>query len=135
MINEDKINNSNDNNSLVKSKESKQQAYARGQRAEAWASILLMLKGYRILNRRFKTPIGEVDLIIKRGKVIAFVEVKARKTRDDAAYAITDRQKKRIEGAAGLFLSQNPHLTNYFCRFDAVLVAPLALPAHIANAW
>ncbi len=113
----------------------RQKAHNLGIRAEVAAAIWLNLKGYRVLQRRYKTPLGEIDLVVKRGKSIAFVEVKARQSRDEAAYAITERQKKRIEGAAKVFLGNHPHFSEYFCRFDAVLVAPMHLPTHITNAW
>ena len=113
----------------------KRAAYRLGHWAELWAKIILFIKGYSILKSRYKTQLGEVDLIIKRGKTIAFVEVKARQDIETAAYAITPRQQKRIEGAARGFIAQNPRYAEYFCRFDAVLVAPKRWPTHITNAW
>lgn len=118
-----------------KSTKTRQKAHIRGIKAEGIAAVLLNFKGYRVLQRRYKTKLGEIDLVIKRGKVVAFVEVKARASVDDAAYAITEHQKKRIEGAARVFLSSYPEYSEYFCRFDAVLVAPMRMPTHITNAW
>ena len=113
----------------------KRAAYRLGHWAEVWASFILLMKGYSILKRRYKTPQGEIDIIIKRGSTIAFVEVKARGDLESAAFAITPRQQKRIEGAAKGFVAQNPRYAEYFCRFDAVLVAPKRWPTHITNAW
>ena len=113
----------------------RQKANIRGGRAELLATVLLIFKGYLVLKRRYKTKLGEIDIIAKKGKAIVFVEVKARNNHDDAAYSITERQKKRIEGAARVFLSAHPHYAEKFCRFDAVLVAPMRLPTHITNAW
>jgi putative endonuclease len=121
-------------NSKITTKKRKK-ANKRGQLAEVFAATYLILKGYKVLKRRYKTPLGEIDLIVRKGKVIAFVEVKARKTLEDAAYSITDRQKKRIEGGARVFLGNNPNYGEYFCRFDAILVVPMGLPTHITNAW
>ena len=80
--------------------EGRQAAYRRGLRQEAMAAWWLRLKGYRILEHRYKTPHGEIDLIAKKGLLIAFVEIKARPDADAAAYAITPHQQARIRQAA-----------------------------------
>jgi len=66
-------------------------AFRTGLSAEARAAAYLMAKGYRILAKRFRTPVGEIDLVARRRNVVVFVEVKARATLDDAAYAVTPR--------------------------------------------
>src|SRR5690554_5780873 len=110
-------------------------AYRLGLRAEGFAALLLRLKGYRILARRLKTPAGEIDMVVRRGRVIALVEVKARGASGRAAEALTPRQQQRLQRAAAHFLGRNPALSNLDLRFDMVLVAPRRLPLHMADAW
>jgi len=90
-----------------------------------------MAKGYRILAKRFKTPYGEIDLVARRRNLIAFVEVKARASLDDAAYAVTPRQQKRIIDAAQAWLMTHPEHADFDLRFDAMLIAPRRLPRHL----
>lgn len=106
-----------------------------GRTAETAAAILLRLKGYRIVARRFKGLRGEIDLIARRGTILAFVEVKRRASYDDAAEAVSHRQRARIAAAAEEFVSGQPRLAGLGMRFDAVLVAPGKLPRHLADAW
>lgn len=113
----------------------KKQAEIRGRRAEWRAAMWLRLKGYRLLARGWRVPQGEVDLIIRRGNVVAFVEVKARATLDQAAESITDRQKLRIRNAAERFLMAHPEHAQATARFDAVLIAPRHWPRHQPDAW
>ncbi|MEQ8667239.1 MAG: YraN family protein [Rhodospirillales bacterium] len=108
---------------------------AGGRRAETAALLALRLKGYRLVDRRFRCPQGEIDLIVRRGRVLAFVEVKARPTLDEAAHAIDRRQQDRIAAAAGVFLQRQPAVATLDCRFDAVLVAPGRWPRHLPAAW
>lgn len=110
-------------------------AHARGLRAERLAGLLLRLKGYRILARRMKTRAGEIDLVVRRGGVVAFVEVKARTDLDGAAEALLMRQRARLARAAELFLAARPALARLDMRFDLVLVAPRRFPRHLADAW
>ena len=77
-------------------------AFRTGLSAETRAAAYLIAKGYRILAKRFRTPYGEIDIVAKRRNLVAFVEVKARATLDDAAFAVTPRQQARIIDAAGL---------------------------------
>ncbi len=114
---------------------SRRAAYRLGLSAEARASLWLRLKGYRILAKRHRTPRGEIDLIVRRGGTVAFVEVKARNTREAALEAITARAQHRIVEAAHLWLARHPHLMDATLRFDAVLVTPRQVPHHVVNAW
>lgn len=106
-----------------------------GRTAETIAALLLRLKGYQILARRFRGLRGEVDLIARRGGLLVFVEVKRRATLDEAALSVTDRQRARIAGAAAEYLARHPHLGSSGVRFDAVLVAGGRLPRHVRDAW
>ena len=113
---------------------------AAGRRAEALAALWLILKGYRILARRFRGPGGEIDLIAARPfwgtpKLIAFVEVKQRSDRAALNHAISPQQRRRIEAGANAFLGANPALAPVACRFDGVLVARGSLPKHLQNLW
>jgi putative endonuclease len=110
-------------------------AFRAGLSAESRAATYLIAKGYRILTRRFRTPYGEIDIIAKRRNLLAFVEVKARATLDDAAYAVTSRQQKRIVDAANVWLMAHPEHANFDLRFDAMLVAPRHLPRHLPGAF
>jgi putative endonuclease len=110
-------------------------AFRTGLSAETRAAAYLMAKGYRILARRFRTPHGEIDLIAKRRNLIAFIEVKARATLDDAAFAVTARQQSRIIDAAQGWLIAHPEHAELELRFDAILIAPRSLPRHLLAAF
>ena len=84
------------------------EAFRTGLSAEARAATLLVAKGYRILAKRFRTPHGEIDIVARRRNLIVFVEVKARASLDDAAYAVTPRQQARIIAAAQIWLMAHP---------------------------
>ncbi|MGN6115900.1 MAG: YraN family protein, partial [Nitrobacter sp.] len=75
-------------------------AFRTGLSAESRAAAWLIAKGYRILARRFRTPHGEIDIVARRRQLLAFIEVKARASLDEAAYAVTPRQQQRIIDAA-----------------------------------
>jgi putative endonuclease len=110
-------------------------AQTHGRRAEILAVWRLRFAGYRVLARNFRAPGGEIDLIVRRGNVVAFVEVKARATYDTAAEAIQPRQQLRIRNAARAFLVRRPDLAGLALRFDVVLVVPRRLPRHVRDAW
>ncbi|MEP2989501.1 MAG: YraN family protein [Parasphingorhabdus sp.] len=109
-------------------------AEKRGRQAEKTAARFLRLKGWRILADRVKTPRGEVDLIAKRGNLVAFVEVKARTKAQDLENAIDQRRLKRVADAAEILYSE-------YCtkgedmQIDVILVAPRRLPIHLTNVW
>ena len=110
-------------------------AERRGRWAELWAELGLRLKGYRLLARRFKSGPGEVDLIMRRGEVTAFIEVKTRRDRDSAVIAVTPRQARRIAAAARVWMARDPRAALGVCRFDIVTVSPYQWPIHIPNAF
>lgn len=117
------------------SRAARRRAYGRGRRAESLAAWWLRLKGYRIVARDFRVPVGEVDLIARRGAVLAVVEVKARDSLHAAGEAVAPRQRRRIARAAAAFVQRRPELAPLDLRFDVVLVAPRRLPRHLADAW
>jgi putative endonuclease len=105
----------------------------RGQLAEHAASLMLRLKGYRILGRRVQTGAGEIDLIAVRRGRLAFIEVKQRRTLADAEASISDRQRRRIRRGANLWLARHPRYQSHEQGFDLVFVLPWRWPAHIEN--
>jgi len=106
----------------------------RGSTGELLATVLLLAKGYRILARRHRTPYGEVDIIAARAGRLAFVEVKRRRTLDDAHAALTPTQARRIAAAADWWIDRHPRWREHEIGLDAVLVVPLTWPRHLPNA-
>lgn len=113
----------------------KRTSYRTGLFAESLCRWALRLKGYRILASRYKSPLGEIDLVALRGKDVALIEVKARATAREAAEAILPRQRQRLQRAALDFLARHPQLNGHNLRFDIMLVAPKRWPVHIQDAW
>jgi len=109
-------------------------AFGLGISAESRAAAWLIGRGFRILARRWKSPLGEIDIVARRFQLLIFVEVKARAKLDDAAESLSERQQRRIAAAAEIWLSQNPDYADFNMRFDAILVAPGKLPRHIPAA-
>jgi putative endonuclease len=110
-------------------------AFLRGISAEQRASLYLAAKGYRTLAKRWKSPAGEIDLVVRRGRVVVFVEVKTRATLDGAAESVLPRQRRRIVAAAEAWLASHPEHCSHDLRFDAILIAPKRLPRHIEAAF
>lgn len=108
---------------------------AKGRRSERRAEFLLRLKGYRILARRFRSGRGEIDLIARRGRVIAFIEVKFRASADAAIESVSERQQRRILAAASAFIARHPDYAAMTSRFDIIVVTGALLPRHLLNAW
>lgn len=102
--------------------------YRRGIHAETIVAAVYMAFGHRILGRRFKTPVGEIDLIAIKGRRVAFIEVKRRATREDAEDAITLTMRRRVRRAADLWLAHNPRYQGYDVGFDLVFVVPWRFP-------
>jgi putative endonuclease len=114
---------------------SRRQAFRRGHTAELLCLWHLRLRGYRILARRFRVPSGEIDLIARRGRVLAAIEVKARADVASAGESISHRQRRRVMRALEHFLALRPDLAALAPRFDVMLVAPGRLPQHVVDAW
>jgi putative endonuclease len=112
----------------------RQQAETRGRLGEARAAAWLRLKGWSILDQRVKTPVGEIDLVARRGKLIAFIEVKWRNKLADLDTAIDHYRLRRVaaaaEAVAHKYATQGEDL-----RIDVILLAPRSFPRHITNAW
>jgi putative endonuclease len=110
-------------------------AYRRGHRSEWLAAAALMLKGFRIVARRYKTKLGEIDLIARRRDLVVIVEVKARPTLAEAMDAIGRQSQHRIDGAADLWLARQPDQARLSIRFDMVAVLPWRWPVHVENVF
>jgi len=106
-----------------------------GHRSEMIAAWWLRLKLYRIVARRYRTAAGEIDLIVRRGRTLVFVEVKARADFRGAAEAVSARQQHRIARAASQFLAARPDLAGLDQRFDALLIVRGTWPRHVPGAW
>ncbi len=113
----------------------RQVAFRLGLSAESRAAAFLIAKGYRIVARRWKSPVGEIDIVARRRGTLVFVEVKARERLDDAAEAVIARQQRRIIAAAEAWLATHPDDVNSDMRFDVMLVAPKSIPRHIMAAF
>ena len=110
-------------------------ALRRGRWAERLAALWLIAKGYRILARNQRTPFGEIDLVARRGGVIALVEVKTRTTPDAALDALRSTQQQRIARAGAWYVDRQPRLQALAVRCDLVVVAPWRRPVHLPDAW
>lgn len=109
--------------------------YYKGLWAERLAAVWLVVKGYRIVAMRYKTKVGEIDIVARKKDIIVFVEVKAYKTQEKGALAISNVSKGRIFRAGQFFLAKNPKWSGLNVRFDAMMVQNLVKITHLKNAW
>ncbi|MCC2105313.1 MAG: YraN family protein [Hyphomicrobiales bacterium] len=109
-------------------------ALAFGLNAETIAALWLRLKFYKILERRYRIREGEIDIIAARGATIAFVEVKARPSMDEAVISISAQKRRRMSRAAHHWLATHPWAVNRILRGDALFIAPHRLPRHVPAA-
>lgn len=110
-------------------------AYRRGHRGEWLAAAALMVKGYRIVARRYRTKSGEIDLIARRGDLVLIVEVKARATLAEAMDAVAHTSQRRIEAAADQWLARQRDHAKLSMRFDLVAIMPRRWPVHVPNVF
>lgn len=120
---------------MVRNVDARLKAYRRGHRGEFLASLALVAKGYRIVARRYRTRLGEIDLIARRGDLVLIVEVKARPSLVAAMDAVARSSERRIEGAADLWLARQPDHARLSLRFDLVAVLPWRWPVHVENVF
>lgn len=106
-----------------------------GRLAEELCAWHLRLRGYRIVARGYRCAAGEIDIVARRGRVLAIIEVKARRDVAAAAESLGRRQRRRIARAAADFTARRPHWADHFLRFDVMLVRPWRTPLHLAGAW
>lgn len=109
--------------------------YQKGMWSEWFVSICLQMLGYKILSKRFKTKLGEVDLIARKRSVLVFVEVKNRKKLSDALGVVDIRTQKRIINAAKLFVQKHPYEGGKGFRFDVIALYSGICVRHIRNAF
>lgn len=107
---------------------------ASGRKAERLAALWLRLKGWTILARRVRNPLGEVDIVARRGGVVAFVEVKARASEREAALSLDEYRLRRVAAAAGA-LAHRYARDGDVTRIDAIFILPRRLPRHMTNVW
>lgn len=107
---------------------------AAGKWAETFAKAFLFFKGYQLLHHRYKTSLGEIDIIARRGKTLVAVEVKYRQSLNNAKESISRHQQQRIARTLDLYrgkLSWQPQIL----RFDVICISPWGRMEHIENAW
>lgn len=111
-------------------------AYLKGRAAEWIAAIYLRLAGYQIIERGFRKPVGEIDIIARKKNTLIAVEVKQRMSLEKALHAIHGKQRRRISRAMEYFISTHPEFSAYDIRFDVLLITSfLKKPVHLQNAW
>jgi len=125
---------SNVNDDQFRRRFERRRRHHRGLNAETIVAAVYMATGHRILGWRFKTPVGEIDLIALRKNRIAFIEVKRRTTSDDAQDAITLTMRRRVRRAADLWLARNPSFQGHDVGFDLVFVVPWRFPIIMRDA-
>ncbi len=106
-----------------------------GHRAERLAAWFLRLKGYRVIARRWRTGAGEIDLVVKRGRVLAFVEVKARADLLAGLEAVTPAARARIARAGAAWVSRYPAAGTLDLRYDIIVMRRRRWPVHVPNAF
>ncbi|MEI4481105.1 MULTISPECIES: YraN family protein [unclassified Phyllobacterium] len=112
-------------------KDKRHKAYRRGHSAERLAAFAVVLKGYRIVDRRYRTKLGEIDLIARRGNIVLIIEVKARRTLQQAMDSVNPLAMRRIEAAADQWLARQPDHDRLSLRFDLVAILPWRWPVHV----
>jgi putative endonuclease len=110
-------------------------ALRRGSLAEYRAALSLLMKGYRIVAFRYRTKLGEIDIIARKGNLIACVEVKARRSLKDSVFAVSDLAQRRIRAASDLWLAKQPDIVLLSVRYDIISVVAWRWPIHLPDAF
>lgn len=113
----------------------KRRSERKGRRAEWLAALALMLKGYRIAALRYRTPVGEIDIVARKGDLVAFVEVKARRDLAAGVDAVSYPAQRRIAAAGELFISRQKDSARLSWRHDVIVVSPWKWPKHLEDAF
>lgn len=113
----------------------RRKALRRGSLAEYRAALFLLLKGYRIVAFRYRTKLGEIDIIARKGNLVACVEVKARRSLADSVFAVSDLAQRRIRAASDLWLAKQPDFADLSVRYDIISVTPWRWPIHLTDAF
>ncbi|MEO1042674.1 MAG: YraN family protein [Pseudomonadota bacterium] len=112
----------------------RRQAERAGRTAEFVGGLFLVLKGYRLLQSRFQSPVGEIDIVARRGSTLVFVEVKLRKTAEEARLAVTPQNQRRIKAAADTYLARKARRLDVPLRYDIIAMSPYSIN-HIRDAF
>jgi putative endonuclease len=105
-----------------------------GRRGERLAALWLLLRGWSIIGRRVRTPVGEVDIIARRGRILAFIEVKWRRTAEEAALSLDHYRLRRVAAAAEALAARHMRQGD-IVRIDAIFISRGRLPRHVADVW
>jgi putative endonuclease len=106
-----------------------------GRRGEILCALWLMARGYRIVGFRVRTTQAEIDLLARKGGVLAVVEIKRRRNLDEALAAVTWPQRERLQRAAEALAARRPELAGAAVRLDLIALAPGRMPRHVPDAW
>ncbi|MGI9509606.1 MAG: YraN family protein [Geminicoccaceae bacterium] len=112
-----------------------QDAERRGRFAERLAAWSCRIRGFRIVAERYRTPFGEIDLVMRRGSLLVFAEVKARASFEQAAFALRPQQQQRLARAAEIYLRDHPLHAACSTRFDLIAIRPWRWPRRIVDVW
>ncbi len=115
--------------------QTKLQALDRGRNGELLAVLYLRLRGWRIAERNFRCPRGEIDIIARKGNLVAFIEVKARPSVDAAVAAVGGTSRQRIAAAGREWISRQRDCDALSWRHDIMAVRPWRLPTHLPDAF
>jgi putative endonuclease len=113
----------------------KRRSERKGRHAEVLAALALMLKGYRIVSLRYRTPVGEIDIVARKRDLIAFIEVKARRDLAAGVDAVSYPAQRRIAAAGELFISRQRDAARLSWRHDVIVVSPWKWPVHLEDAF
>lgn len=116
-------------------KRKRRKAERHGRLAEYAAALFLRLKGYRILALRYRSPVGEIDIIARRGDLVAFVEVKMRRSAQDSIDAVGYATQHRIRSASNHWISRQSDAHMLVFRYDIVAMQQWKLPRHFVDAF
>jgi putative endonuclease len=113
----------------------RRKAVRRGSLAEYRAAVCLLLKGYRIVAFRYRTKLGEIDIIARKGNLVACVEVKARRSLEESVFAVSHFAQRRIRAASDLWLAKQRDSAELSIRYDIISVTPWRWPVHLSDAF
>lgn len=113
----------------------KRRSWRYGRFAEGLCAWHLRFRGYRVVARGFRVSVGEIDIVARRGRTLAVIEVKARRDWDRAAEALGAKQRRRIGRAAAAFVASHNDCAGLNVRYDVMLVRPWRVPRHLTGAW